>query len=1111
MSDMHSTLQGNNPGDVPHTGDLVSYLTRAVAAYEDWAHRLVAPASAPPDRPYRSLYAFDVEDADLFFGRAAATRALYQTVLSDRLTVMHAKSAAGKTSLLNAGLSPHLIREGRLPVYVRAYDDPVATIKRAIVQSLAGPEPDVLSKLTLYQFLSLVCSRFSRQTRELVIILDQFEQFFIFWPERSHRRSFVAALAECYDDKSLPVRMVIAIRKEYYSDLAEFQGRIPNVLTNEYWLGPMTQEQAYMAIVGPVAKLSRPLTVEPALLDVLVADLTRGASRQDFGEALTLIPEQRLGEPERGIEDGDQSVLEGPAEGVEPLRLQLICAQLYEMSEPDVVPEDGEAAITLASYQRLDPAAGEVGPYLQGALHRLPDHQQPVAQELLQELVGAGGTRRILSGKSLKARTRENEPQLDEILCSLVDAWILRCQEISGEMVYEIAHDCLVSEIQDWLDPEELAFKRVQHLLRREVVIWRSRGTLIPGERLELLHAHLDGLSGFDLETRQFLLCSSLAAGSAVEDWAALAGDGGEGLLLASRNDRRNQVRRAVTRSLGVIWGLPQVSELGDEDQETRQLAADALGGSGDARAVGPLVTALQDNNSGVRQASAWSLGRLGDFRALGPLIAVLGDDEPDVRAAAATSLGELGDSRTVEPLIIALRDPVPSVRWAVIRGLGALWYLPELIRLGDPDRYVRWAAVRELGKLGNARAVAPLVAILRDEHGGVRRAAAAALVELGECAVPPLIITLRDEDWDLRWAAAWAMGRIGHPRAVEPLIFSLRDSHPDVRQMAAESLTKLGEFAVEPLMLALQDLDPDVRRRSAWVLGELGQPRAGEPLIIALGDENDDVCQASTEALAKLGRPVVGPLTLALSNGNRQTRLLGANALGEIGDPRAVDPLIEVLEDDDSQVRQAAISALQKIGDRQAVEPCIALLGDGDRYVRREAAWALGELGGPRAVEPLIASLHDEDRGVRQTAANALAKLGAPAVEPLGAALQAADTEMRWATITVLGEIGDPRASEPLIAILQDGDRAVRRAVTAALGKIGDARALWPLIGLLQDKDSSVRWAATGALGQLGDPRAIQPLVAALKDEDSSVRRGAADALKIIGPPQTPDSPAKH
>jgi len=62
----------------------------------------------------------------------------------DRLTLLHAGSGTGKISLLNAGLSPRVIREGRLPVSVRAYQETVPTIKQ--VRHWAPVLPEISGK-----------------------------------------------------------------------------------------------------------------------------------------------------------------------------------------------------------------------------------------------------------------------------------------------------------------------------------------------------------------------------------------------------------------------------------------------------------------------------------------------------------------------------------------------------------------------------------------------------------------------------------------------------------------------------------------------------------------------------------------------------------------------------------------------------------------------------------------------------------------------------------------------------------------------------------------------------------------------------------------------------
>lgn len=121
----------------------------------------------------------------------------------------------------------------------------------------------------------------------------------------------------------------------------------------------------------------------------------------------------------------------------------------------------------------------------------------------------------------------------------------------------------------------------------------------------------------------------------------------------------------------------------------------------------------------------------------------------------------------------------------------------------------------------------------------------------------------------------------------------------------------------------------------------------------------------------------------LIMALGDRQdwhVRHDAAAALGEVGDPRAVEPLIACLRDPSEAVCDVAGWALGEIGDARAVEPLIAALADKDPLLRSAVATALGKLGDPRAVEPLVLALRDrgDDNGnggawVRQTAAQAL------------------------------------------------------------------------------------------------------------------------------------------
>jgi HEAT repeat protein len=86
-------------------------------------------------------------------------------------------------------------------------------------------------------------------------------------------------------------------------------------------------------------------------------------------------------------------------------------------------------------------------------------------------------------------------------------------------------------------------------------------------------------------------------------------------------------------------------------------------------------------------------------------------------------------------------------------------------------------------------------------------------------------------------------------------------------------------------------------------------------------------------------------PLFAALRHKDDDVRGDAANALGEIGDPRAVEPLASALKDETSHVRQLAAYALGDIGDQKAVEPLTQALRDENEYVQHAAEKALEEI----------------------------------------------------------------------------------------------------------------------------------------------------------------------
>jgi HEAT repeat protein len=174
---------------------------------------------------------------------------------------------------------------------------------------------------------------------------------------------------------------------------------------------------------------------------------------------------------------------------------------------------------------------------------------------------------------------------------------------------------------------------------------------------------------------------------------------------------------------------------------------------------------------------------------------------------------------------------------------------LIKALRSKESD--VRMSAAKALGKIGDARAVEPLIQALRDDDGDdeLQRTVTAALQKLGMGAVEPLIRAMRDSNANVRSRAAWTLGEIRDARAVEPLIRALKDECDDVRGVSADALGKIGDTrAVKPLIQALKAENYEVRQRILETLGKLVKP--GEILLIqAMTGNHEDFQRPLAEA----------------------------------------------------------------------------------------------------------------------------------------------------------------------------------------------------------------------------------------------------------------------
>jgi len=187
----------------------------------------------------------------------------------------------------------------------------------------------------------------------------------------------------------------------------------------------------------------------------------------------------------------------------------------------------------------------------------------------------------------------------------------------------------------------------------------------------------------------------------------------------------------------------------------------------------------------------------------------------------------------------------------------------------------------------------------------------------------------------------AWYWHATAVERRVDALLDEVRDEEPGLLQRwlarlglaedrrmlrpsheVALDLAKVGPCAVPALARALRDPDPSVAPVAALALDELGDTRGFEFLVEALRDKDWQRRVWSAEAMAYVGPRAVGSLIRALNDDKPIVRILTADALGQLGDARAVEPLKELLDDENEEVREVVKEAMKKIRRKTHASP---------------------------------------------------------------------------------------------------------------------------------------------------------------------------------------------
>lgn len=400
--------------------------------------------------PYVGLEPYAEAQSEYFFGRERERRIISSNLYATSLTVLYGASGTGKSSVLMAGVVPHLRLQPRTTVVVFREWQTASFLDALKTECLkafetAQTEHSLESSLPLDELLGAI----SRELRSTVlIILDQFEEYFLYHPLEDN--TFEAEFARSVNRADGVAHFLVALREDQLSRLDRFRLRIPNVLGNTLSLKQLDLGAAEDAIRKPIVVYNArfetddsPITIEDDLVARLLADENMRTGHVLFDE----------------LTGSGRTNVQQESPRIETPLMQLVMTRLWD-EEHDVRAREKESAgknwvkrplmLRFATLSRLGGVRRIVRTHLDDTMTtRLTDFERELSARMFQFLVTPHGAKIAHSTEDLIAFSETGSPEVvRRLLETMETARILR-RHFPPER-YEIFHDVLAPAILDW-------------------------------------------------------------------------------------------------------------------------------------------------------------------------------------------------------------------------------------------------------------------------------------------------------------------------------------------------------------------------------------------------------------------------------------------------------------------------------------------------------------------------------------------------------------------------------------------------------------------------------------------------------------------------------------
>jgi len=479
---------------------------------------------------------------------------------------------------------------------------------------------------------------------------------------------------------------------------------------------------------------------------------------------------------------------------------------------------------------------------------------------------------------------------------------------------------------------------------------------------------------------------------------------------------------------------------------------------------------------------------------------------ETEVKAFLLGELQRVGKDEVVRPVGTLLADARlagPAARvLAAVRNPEAERTLIRALR--PESRGTALSVVQALGDMRSVAAVKSLLPLASGKDADLRRAAIAALANIGDPAARLILekSTVTASSFERAQAAslyllfARRLHESGNAEPAAPICreFIANYTLPGESQVRTAALALLAEIqgpsVLDVLLEAVGSRDPAFREKAL----ELTMAIPGEPVTSRLVEKaapaEPDV---QADIIASLGgrgdKSALPAVRERLKSENKAVRLAAVSAAVRLGGAGVLDEIWPLMATDDEDQARVVRNALTGFPTEQVVPRAAEMLPEAPPAARAALIELFAERRARAQAGLVLAQAGSENALVRKAALAALETLvrgeDMPKIIELILASSAAPetTLLQTALVAAAGELPDPeKRADAVLASLYKAPAEKRGDLIRPLARIGGANALAYVADKLADPEPPVRAAALYALSNWADAAALDELFKAAR-----------------------------